>query len=168
LLTTQHIEESLCKAYVQALAGQAGVNLSYRLHDYGVDGTLCPVVIRGTRRIESGFPIDFQLKSTINWAYDDGLVIYDLEAKTYNDLVGREPEAARYMLILLCLPREREHWLVGSESEMILRHCCYWMFIDGDIIDSKVSKRIRIPRENLLTASSIHQLLNAERDRRVG
>ena len=41
MLTTQHIQEDLSRAYIQAVAAGAGVNLSLgaQVHDYGVDGT---------------------------------------------------------------------------------------------------------------------------------
>jgi hypothetical protein len=106
VITRQHTQETLCQAYVLALAGKAGVNLSLdRIYDYGVDGTFRPVKILGSRRVESGFNLDFQLKSTVNWAFNVNQthVVYDLEAKTYNDLACREVEGDGCVLILLCL-----------------------------------------------------------------
>src|SRR5258705_2116714 len=90
LITLQHTEECLSLAYVHALAGRAGVNLAaQRVHDYGIDGTFRSIKIVGTRRVESGFAVDFQMKATINWEYNGPDVAYDLEAKTYNDMVQR-------------------------------------------------------------------------------
>lgn len=52
-LTLQHMQECLSLPFVNALAGSAGVNLAnVRTHDYGVDGTFLPVVVRGKRRVE--------------------------------------------------------------------------------------------------------------------
>jgi Domain of unknown function (DUF4365) len=169
LLTEQHTQESLSLAYAHALAGQASVGLRIdRVFDYGVDGSLAQIVVRGTRHIESGFPIDFQLKSTIQWEHDGDHVVYDLEAKTYNDLVTRPPEADRCILILLCLPRTREKWVEETEKEMILRHCCYWMHVVGKETDNAHTKRIRIPRANRLTVTGIQEMMTAERKRRLG
>jgi hypothetical protein len=89
VLTEQHIIESLSRAYVRALAGKAGLNLSVREYDYGVDGNFDEITIRDKRRVESGFSLSFQLKASTLWQRDDNTVIYDLEAKTYNDLVLR-------------------------------------------------------------------------------
>jgi hypothetical protein len=39
MITIQHTEEQLSRAYVTAVAGYAGINLmAERSHDYGVDG----------------------------------------------------------------------------------------------------------------------------------
>jgi hypothetical protein len=82
LITDNHIKEALSLAYAHALAGIAGVNLHLGpRHDYGVDGTFRPVKIIEKRRIEDGFPIDFQLKSTVNWEVLDKNILIDLEIK---------------------------------------------------------------------------------------
>lgn len=113
-ITEQHTEESLCFAHIYALAGVAGVNYSANRYDYGVDGHFIPVRRRGNRFIDSGFPLDHQAKATINWELKDGKIVYDLEAKTYNDLVGRTAAESSIILILLCLPKEREQWHSAS------------------------------------------------------
>ena len=153
-------------AYVHAVSGRAGVNLQVGArHDYGVDGTLLPVVNFDGRRVQSGHPVDFQLKSTINWEYDEDSVIYDLEAKTYNDMVSRGANAIPLILILLCLPRDTSLWTSVTEHELTLRHCCYWENVRGEPSDNKTTKRIRIPRANLLTADAIIAIIAAERAR---
>ena len=71
MLTIQHIQEDLSRAYIQAVAAKAGVNLSLgtQAHDYGVDGTFHQVEAiprvdaEGKpymRRRNSGFNLEFQ------------------------------------------------------------------------------------------------------------
>ena len=166
MLTESHIKECLSLAYVHAVTGRAGVNLFVgSRHDYGVDGTFKPVINLNGRRVESGYPVDFQLKSSINWEHDGDVVLYDLEAKTYNDMVGRTPSAIPLVLLLLCLPRNSTAWLVSAETELILRHCCYWMKLSGEPTDNSTTKRIRIPRSNLLTPDAVRAILATERTR---
>lgn len=166
MLTEAHTQECLSLAYVHAVTGRAGVNLFVGgRHDYGVDGTFKPVVNVNGRRVESGHPVDFQLKASINWRHDGDAVVYDLEAKTYNDMVGRLPTAIPLILLLLCLPKDGEIWLEGTESELVLRHCCYWMKISGDSTDNSATKRIRIPRSNVLTPEAVLTILAMERAR---
>jgi hypothetical protein len=168
LITIQHIQERLCAAYVEAVAGVAGVNLAAtRRNDYGIDGTFQPVVVRGSRRVESGFPIDFQAKATIDWQFRDNAVVYDLEVKTYNDLVTRHPAASRCVLVLLCLPRDRRDWILAVEEWMLLRRCCYWLFVEGAVSENSETQRVFIPRANLLTGATLCKLLHDERKRRL-
>jgi hypothetical protein len=166
VLTESHTQECLSLAYVHAVTGLAGVNLDVKpRHDYGVDGTFRPVINRDGRLVDSGYNVDFQLKSSINWEYDQDFVVYDLEAKTYNDMVGRAEYAIPLILLLLCLPRNRAIWLAGTETELILRHCCYWMKLSGEPTNNNTTKRIRIPRSNLLTPEAVQTILADERAR---
>jgi hypothetical protein len=168
-ITEQHTEESLCLAHIYALAGVAGVNYAVKkIYDYGVDGQFSAVVSRGNRRIDSGFPLDFQAKATVNWELVNNEIVYDLEAKTYNDLSMRTPAESTMILILLCLPKVRGDWHGTSYDETILRHCCYWYSVTGDPTSNTFKQRIYVPRENHLTPDSLNQLLALERARREG
>jgi hypothetical protein len=166
-ITIQHTQETLCRAHVYALAGSAGVNLEIkREFDYGVDGTFNPVIIRGNRRVESGFPLDFQAKATVNWELQNGVIVYDLETKNYNDIVSRGPAQTTMILILLCLPRARETWHEIEAQSTTLRHCCYWTFLSGEVTSNEYTKRIEIPASQFLTPEKLNALLAAERIRR--
>jgi len=171
VLTQQHIQERLSLAYIHAVAGRAGVNISgARVHDYGVDGSLHPLVRRNGRVVETGFHLDFQAKSTTRWTHDGADVIVDLEAKTYNDLVTRDPNATPIVLIMMCLPGIDAEWLNIWEDSIVMRHCCYWLrLLPGPKTKNRTTIRVRIPRTNLLDVHSIHELLEAVvREARAG
>ncbi|MCA3446181.1 MAG: DUF4365 domain-containing protein [Rhodobacter sp.] len=169
MITIQHTQESLNRAFISAVAGCAGVNwCANREFDYGLDGTFRPVAIRGSRRVETGFPLDFQLKCTKNWNFEDEFVAYSLETKTFNDFVRRDPEGIGAVLILLCIPAEQNQWAVFSEESMILRNCCYFFKPEGEPVENEHSrKKILIPRANVLNVNSLTALLQAERDRKL-
>ena len=154
-------------AHIYALAGVAGVNYSVKkVYDYGVDGQFSAVVNRGNRRIDTGFPLDFQAKATVDWELVDGQIVYDLEAKTYNDLALRTPAESTMILILLCLPKNRSDWHGATCQETIMRHCCYWHTINGEPTSNSRTQRIYVPSDNLLTPASLNELLVLERARR--
>jgi len=170
MITEKHTQESLSRSYIHAIAGSAGVNLHVaREFDYGFDGTFRPVTIRGKRRIESGFPVDFQLKCTRNWSYEEQSVAYNIETKTYNDLVTRDPDGIGAVLILLCVPENPEDWIQVSEELISMRRCCYYAVLSGDPVkNEKSTKKILISRANVLTPVSLNDLLVAERQRKAG
>jgi hypothetical protein len=157
-------------AHIGAVVGGAGVNLAgVRVHDYGVDGTMRPVILRGHRRVESGFGLDFQAKATTKWWHEKEEVVYDLESKTYNDLVSRAPDLVRCLLILLCLPQNQAEWLHAAEHHTLLRNCCYWTFLDGNPTGNENSTvRVRIPRSQVLSPDAVGAILTAERARNLG
>jgi len=170
MITQQHTQESLSRSYIHAIAGSAGVNLHVgREFDYGFDGTFRPVAVRGTRRIETGFPIDFQLKCTKNWSHEQDNVAYSIETKTYNDLVTRDPEGIGAVLILLCVPSDQAQWVEVLEDYIKLKHCCYYKVLSGDPVKNEEStKKILIARTSILTPVSLNALIDAERDRKLG
>lgn len=166
-ITAQHTEESLSLAHLHALAGMAGLNINVkRTFDYGVDGSLYPVVKRGGRYVESGFPLDFQLKATINWEQDADDIVYDLKAENYNDIVSRTEAETTQILILLCLPKSQDQWHSTSTTQTTLRHCCYWHVPEGEPTENSSTKRIRVPVANLLTSTVLEALMREERRRR--
>jgi hypothetical protein len=168
-LTWQHIQETLCLSHIYAVAGMAGVD--YRIDhkfDYGVDGEFRPVVMHGKRRRLTGFPLDFQAKASVKWTRANGCIAYDLEAKTYNDMVLRTPEETTLRLILLCLPRDKESWHEASYDDTKMRHCCYWHVLTGLPTANDHTQRIFIPTENLFTPDNLNALLEAEKKRLQG
>lgn len=152
----------------------AGVNISIKsAFDYGVDGDFRPIkevtLPNGIiRRVESGFNVDFQAKATKNWEKRDNNIIYDMEAKNYNDIVGRDRAATSLILVLLCLPGNVNDWHSTSETQTILRHSCYWAVPSGPLTCNTATKRILVPTANLLTPDVVKGLLRDERERRLG
>lgn len=139
------------------------------MFDYGVDGDFRLVQVRDGRRADTGFSMAFQAKATITWLQKDGYIVYDLEAKTYNDMVSRTSEESTLLLILLCLPRHAAQWHAVGSTETTLKNCCYWYLPnDFDPTPNNRKKRIFIPIENILTPDRLLELVHWERDRRLG
>jgi hypothetical protein len=128
----------------------AGLNYGVKHeYDYGVDGHFNLVALRadpnkpsGFRRVNTGYALEFQAKATYDWEEKDGHIVYDLEAKNYNDIVSRTTAEATLILILLCLPKEQEKWHDAGVDVTILRHCCYWHSFSGETTDNSTKKRI--------------------------
>ncbi len=161
MLTDQHISEALSRAYVRAIAGRAGLNSAVREYDYGVDGSFDEVVVRQNRRVESGFSLSFQLKASTQWQLNDTQVVYDLEVKTYNDLILRRRmrTATPCILILLALPSDSMQWLICEETQLRLQGTCYWEYLSGSLSENRQSVRIRIPRSQRLNPESLLTLI---------
>jgi hypothetical protein len=167
MITQKHTQESLSRSYIHAIAGTAGVNIAInREFDYGVDGTFRAVVTRNNRRIESGYCLDFQLKCTKNWSHEQDNVSYSIETKTYNDIVTRQGSEISLLLILLCVPQDIDKWINVSEDSLILSHCCYYVHLNGAAVNNENStKKILIPRSNVLCPRSLNELIAAEKQR---
>lgn len=165
MLIQSHIKERLNLAYVHAVAGRAGVNVEHSIHDYGVDGSFRAVQVVEGRHIQTGFPVDFQLKATVNWRFDSDRVVYDLDARAHDMMVTRERSAVPLVLILMCLPEDERLWLRATERALLIKNSCYWHWLQaGPPSGNSSSVRVRIPRANLLTSESLLALLQTARE----
>lgn len=160
MITREHTQEALSLAYVHALARRAGLNLGPRsTFDYGIDGTFVHVKQHEGALIETGFMVRFQMKATCRWDFDGDDVVYDLSARAHRILASREEGEVMAILILLCLPEDDTEWLVNSETELNLRHCCYWYRVPGPPTENESTQRIRIPRANVLTPEALKSIM---------
>lgn len=163
MITPQHTEEDLSKAYVMAVGAKAGLSVHFRdAHDYGVDGSLHEVSIVNNRRRESGVAIDFQLKASKQCSIDaSSSLVYDLDAHTYNYLRerARESRATPIILLLLALPENEADWLSVSAEQMVMKKACYWTKIDGEFTDNVATKRIAIPQARLFDVAAARELM---------
>jgi Domain of unknown function (DUF4365) len=156
LLTRNHRQEALSRAYVEIVAAQCGMAcISPRLHDYGIDFTLREIWRRGRRRCESGFSLDVQAKSTSVGNLTDSEVLYDLAVKNYDDL--REPTlGSPRILVVLVLPKAEKQWSTQTEEQLTLRYCAYWMSLLGQSqTPNRRTVRIAIPRTNVFSATAL-------------
>lgn len=149
----------------------AGLNIGTRpLFDYGVDGTFHRIKIRNGERVQTGAPIDFQVKASTSWEHRGGVVVYDLEARAQRFLTDRERGQPLAILILLCLPKKAEEWLGGDEGHLHLKHCCYWYLPEPHEFPTENLSTIRIfiPRSNILTPASLQALMAVAREKALG
>lgn len=162
MITTQHIEEDLSKAYVMAIGARAGYSVDLdRPHDYTVDGTFHEIIIVENQRNESGYSIDFQLKASKNCVEENDFIKYDFDSNTYNYFIrrGNSKNSTPFILILLVLPDNPKEWLNITEESLILKKACYWYKIEKQEPTPNLnSKRIFIPKNQLLTPDSLQGL----------
>jgi len=164
LLTSQHCQESLSRAYIHAIAAHVGLMCLHRDFDYGIDLTLSEVAYRadlttGRKRFtESGIKLDIQVKSTTNAVVCDGEVAYDLDRNAYEDLraVARTPR----ILVLHIQTKAETERLTVTQNGLIVRERCYWMSLKG-LPEARNSSRvrIRIPVSHVLATDSLKEIM---------
>ncbi len=162
----QTIEERLSVAHIQSIAARAGVLISKSDLDYGVDGTFRAITRKENRLTEEGYGLDFQLKASILCQLEPAHIRYDIEVKTYNDLVDRHQSrhAIPCILLLKVLSTDETEWLKADEDGIFLGGGCYWAYLEGERSSNNKSVRIRIPRAQQFTPAALHRLLEANRN----
>lgn len=161
-MTEETIKERLGEAYARAIAAYAGIKCNRDEEDYGFDGTFKHVTFdaESKRYRDSGYAIDYQLKSTVNAELRAGKVIYDLEVKNYNDLIVENVGTPR-ILIVFKLPTNKAEWLLVNQDNLILRNCAWWCSLKGQNKTTNTSKvRIEIPEDQILTPNTLQVLMS--------
>ncbi len=159
MLSRGHHQEGLSRAYIQAVASHCGMSCSFRDFDYGIDTTVNHLKIRAGRRVESGYRLDVQTKSTTRAIIGMSDVTYDLEVKAYNDLRDSEAIVPR-ILVLLVLPEEEVEWLSINEDALLLRRCAYWLNLFGKPATTNEDRiRVFIPRTNVFTPVTLAEIM---------
>jgi len=158
MMTRNDRQEALCRAYVQAIAALTGFTTSTPDKDYGVDMSLRAVTQTGTRHQDARVVLDLQLRSTTRANVSDREVRYDLDVRTYNFL--RSPSRVPCLLIVLVLPDEEALWLSQSVEELTVRHCAYWICLEGMAPTAATSSvRIGIPRPQVFSVEAVRAIM---------
>lgn len=163
-MTDQQRQEAVSREFLRILAHMHGYKVTESALDHGVDMTVCPVKERiepgGKRRfLDSQMKLDFQVKSTtlagIEVGPDD--IKYDLEAKTFNDLVDRRIELLPLHLLLVVLNERPPACVTIGPDQIAVLGCAYWYLPEEheEPTQNAVSKRISIPKANILQADFV-------------
>lgn len=160
-MTEEHRKELLSVAYIKAIAGYTGMITTSRDLDYGWDGTICDTEYNPESKTydESGFKIDYQLKSTVNIIQKNGVIKYDLNVENYNKLIKDNIPNPR-ILILYVIPKDESERLVVSDNNATLRKCAWWCTLRGkDKTENKETVRIDIPESQRFTPQVLEELM---------
>jgi hypothetical protein len=166
LLTPEHCKESLARAYIHAIAGHVGLSCSIRDYDYGIDITLHEITIRTDQRtgkkryVESGMPLDIQIKSTTTAIIDEFEIKYDLDINVYNDLRDDSKYMAPRILVLHVQAKQQDQLLKQSENALTLKGCSYWLSLKGrkNVTNTRMV-RIHIPRKNIFSEDQLSKIM---------
>lgn len=153
-------EEDLSISYLRAVAAKAEVVFELRHRDVNSkDANLTKSIMTDDGLFDS--ELNVQLKSTYSKALytDDGETItYSLKVKNYNDLCKKT--TTPIILCLLILPEEQEQWVTQTPDELTLRHCMYWMSLQGMPETANTTTcDVKIPKKNILNVESLNSLL---------
>lgn len=170
IMTEELIKESFSIKYLETLATYNGYTTDWPGKDFGRDLTINEISTRTqnekTRFIETGRTLKIQAKATTENSIEDDTDTsfkYDLEAKTFNDLIVRNNQSS-YPLILFVfiLPSDKTQWMELNDDNLLLRKNGYWFVPDPSEIETTNSstKRITINKSNKFTLDTIKHLMN--------
>jgi hypothetical protein len=152
-------QESLSKAYVRAIAARAGLIFVQGEYDFGVDVGLRAVIQRGTWWVDGGVQANLQIKSTMRASVSEDSIAYDLDPRTYENLRNTKPMSPLYLVVLI-MPDDESLWLTQDLDQLILRHCAYWLSLEGyPATQATSSVRVKIPRANVFSVAFVEAIM---------
>ena len=166
MLTTQHRQEALSRAYIQAVAARCGMSVARNDFDYGIDLTIHEIVRKNGSLIPSHFRVDVQAKSTVSARLHDETITYDLKVRNYDFLRDPNvPKAVPRILVLLVLPTAEVEWTHHDANALVLRQCAYWASLKGQPETNTVeTTRVRLKREHVFSPDGLSQIFAHIRD----
>lgn len=148
-------QERFADAFLLAVAASAGCSAAKPDVDHdSIDWTLaCKLTPRRPK-------IDIQMKSTINNSGTGTHIHYALVRKNYDELITTEVLVPR-LLVLVLLPDDPEAWLELTVDQLLLRHCAYWVSLNGlPPTENETSVTVRVPRNNVFDVASLQAIMN--------
>lgn len=161
MLPDNNIKENLSFAYVKIIASMTGRVFEERHQDFGNDGQIVDIQYHDNQISENGINLDVQIKSTSNFDVKDNFVIYQLRNKNYNDLASNTTITPR-ILILFCIPKDKEEWILQNHDLLELRKCTYWYSLKGFPKKEKKDSRtiIKISKDNIFSVENLNRIFD--------
>lgn len=140
-MDTNTQKERFSLSYIQAVATRAGyVVEETRVDRDSVDGALLADFGRRPR-------IEFQAKATSRDVVRGNNIHFPLSLKNYNDL--RLDAINPRILIVLLMPQQVQEWVNQTDEELCLRHCAYWLSLEGRPETRNISNiTVQVPLAN--------------------
>lgn len=149
--------EQFSRAYVAALAAQAGCNSARpEIDEDSVDLELSMKNISGCKR--SRGKLEMQLKCTHAADRSKDEIVFALPVKNYNDLRADVMEPR--LLVLVCVPEDCDDWTEQTEDQLCLHHCAYWLSLAGmPETNNTESVTVHIPRNQIFSVEFLREAM---------
>lgn len=158
-MTEEQIKEAISKQFLRLIANTNGFKTSSASLDHGVDLTVIPVSRYtqpdgSVRYLDSSLKLDIQLKCTTEARLIDAGadVRFDLEAKTYNDLVHRRQDYLPLVLVLVVLSSAPPACISVDDLNLAVAGRGFWYLPDEGAAPTPNTEsfRITIPKTRRL------------------
>jgi Domain of unknown function (DUF4365) len=134
---------------------------------YGIDLSLRKVAVLGGCHRDTSVQVGLQLRSTTRTSVTETEVKLDLDVPTYHDLRASVTYCPR-ILVVLIMPEDEDEWVVQSPDELAIRHCAYWLSLQGyPETSSRSTIRMGIPLTNVFSVESVRTIMQSIQERKT-
>ncbi len=144
--------EQFSRAYVQAVAAVAGVNvLQWSVDDDSID---IGFGVKNKHRAR----LEAQLKCTYAHGMKDDGLAFPLSLKNYDDL--RADVIVPRILVVAVVPSDPREWLEQTREQLVLRRCAWWTSLHGaPDTENETKVTVRLLPDKVFTPEALQSLL---------
>lgn len=165
-MTVENMKAELSYAYLHAVASHAGFACTYtgrHADNAGVDADVSAYGQLATDSILTDFKLEVQLKATAKQRRvtkkHPGHYSFSLDVSHYNKL-RKTTTGSQRILVVLYLPKKRNHWLSHSADSLVTRRCAYWVSLRGaQDTANAANQTIYIPKTNVLSVDALADIM---------
>lgn len=152
-MTHEQQMEQFSLAHIRAVAARAGYQVTRDETDTGLDG-----VLKGDG---SGRPrMEFQAKSTSTDVRRGDYLHFPLPVGNYN-ILRDENSVLPAILIVVTVPRDVRDWTNQSDEQLCLRHCAYWLSLEGHpAVPNTSTVTVYVPTTNVFSSEQLTTLMD--------
>lgn len=157
----EKIKEDLSICYLKTINAVKGIAVERIEHDEDSVDVIIKKVLNTDKNMPFNSQISVQLKSTSSksqYGISKEKISYKLKVKNYNHLCM--PASMPSILALLILPEKIEEWTRWTPNELMIKGKMFWLSLqDQEVSDNKDNVTVKIPKENILNADTIENLI---------
>lgn len=152
--------ELLQEGFVASVAATAGCTAEFKHRDvHGFDVLITRPSEAGTQEVS----VYAQLKNTTTKKPDPRKSHFSYKFKDRDNLkrlAGPRNDPKAILLVMTTTAAQME-WTEVSHDFLTLRHCCYWVHLEGMPVDPNVrSPTVRVPTANRFDAAALRELMD--------
>ena len=152
--------EQLQESYVTAVAATAGCTAERKDRDvHGADME----IIRPAEPPAQEVALLVQLKATTQIAVPPtgAEFSYQFSKRKYLERLAAPRRSPKLILVVMLCPSDQSQWTTCDHHQLTLRHCCYWVSLEGNAIASDVQRpSIRVPTANIFDADALRTIMD--------
>ena len=152
-------KEEFSYGYLQLLGAKAGLEVTKSGRQ--TDNQKIDLHIIHSGKISNIYTprFDAQVKCTHKENIDNGYFKYDLDIETYDRLRNIYHDVPIFLIVLL-VPKDINNWVQITQEKLVVKKCAYYISLKGFPKSTNTKTvRIKIPIKNLVTPSSLNDII---------
>ncbi|WP_157172499.1 DUF4365 domain-containing protein [Nocardia pneumoniae] len=151
--------EQLQEGYVAGVAATAGCTCQFLPRDQnGVDA----LITRQPDLLLEEVSILVQMKNTTLSKPDPSKVTFPYRFNTRRDMqmVAQLRGTPKKILIVMCTTPIQAEWTKATHQNLDMKHCCYWINLEGVAVPEVSKPSIKIPTRNVFDALALTKIMD--------